>query len=448
MKKAISLVIAAVLGLSLLAGCGAGTSDDKAASPAPADTAKTDDTAKQDAKTAEKPVNLRFVFWDPPTKDGVEAINKSFMEANPNVTIESEIAPGDKYEQVIKTRILAGDAPDLFMYFASSAYKMAKDNYWGDLTGASWASSVMPAYIDSSSYEGKLYALTLDYATYGVWYNKKVFADAGITEMPKTYADFLSICEKLKAKGITPIGAGGKDSWSPAHLTGLLYSAFTTGQNPSWQTDLYDGKAKFTDKTGYRTMLEKFVQLTDLGYIPKGSLGVTVDQVAADIANGKTAMTIMGSWMPSQILGKNKDAQIGVFALPDEAGKITTIGLPDKALGYAASGKNTEVAKKVIEFWAKPEEMQKYVDVTGSLCAVKGVTSKNLPAIMSELQTVMEKAEVYSFPNAFFPASTTEENDKALQSILAGSKDVDKIVDTLQKSYDRDKANIIRPTLK
>jgi raffinose/stachyose/melibiose transport system substrate-binding protein len=266
--------------------------------------------------------------------------------------------------------------------------------------------------------------------------------------MPKTYADFLTICEKIKAKGISPLGFGGKDGWTPEHHTTLLYTAFNTGKNPNWQADLYDGKAKFTDATGYRTMVEKYTELLDKGYIQKGALGVTFDQVCADVANGKTAMVIMGSWAPGTILDKNKDAQLGVFLLPDDAGKFTSISLPDKALGYAASGKNIESAKKLIAYWAKPEVIQKYIDVTKSLCTVKGVSAKELPVVIKELGDLLSTAELFGFPNAPWPASVTTECDKGLAAMAAGERDIDKFLETLQTNYDKDKGTVIKPVNK
>ncbi len=447
MKKVFTLVLAIVLILSILAGCAGNKAQSTADTTAAQSVSQQAETTAASSEQA-KPVNLKFVYWDPNTKDAVEGINNDFVKENPNVTIEHEIAPGDKYEQVIKTRSLAGEAPDLFMYFASSVYKMAKDKYWGELTGESWVQDVIPAFVESSSYEGKLYALTIDYAGYGVWYNKQVFADAGITEMPKTYADFLSICEKIKAKGIAPLGFGGKDGWTPSHHTTLLYTAFNTGKNPSWQADLYDGKVKFTDATGYRTMVEKYAELLDKGYIQKGALGVTFDQVAADVANGKTAMVIMGSWAPGTMLGKKPDAQLGVFLLPDDTGKFTSISLPDKALGYSATGKNTDTAKKLISYWAKPEVIQKYVDVSKSLCAVKGVTAKDLPGVIKDLGAMMENAELFGFPNAPWPASVVAENDKGLAAMAAGERNIDKFLETLQTNYDKDKGTVIRPVNK
>ena len=46
-----------------------------------------------------------------------------------------------------------------------------------------------------------------------MFYNKSVFSKAGINTMPRTWDEFLSLCAKLKSRGITPIALGSKNRW-------------------------------------------------------------------------------------------------------------------------------------------------------------------------------------------------------------------------------------------
>ncbi|MDE8344008.1 MAG: extracellular solute-binding protein, partial [Acidocella sp.] len=63
-----------------------------------------------------------------------------------------------------------------------------------------------------------------------VFYNKKVFADAGITA-PKTWEDVLADGPKLKAKGIIPLAHGGQ-KWQDK----ILFDAVLAGEGGA---DLY-----------------------------------------------------------------------------------------------------------------------------------------------------------------------------------------------------------------
>lgn len=108
--------------------------------------------------------------------------------------------------------------PDLFMYFGSSVFKMAQNGYWGSLDeGSAWVGDLNPSFKQNMTYEGSLYAYPLDCSGEGVFYNKKVFEDNGL-KVPETYEDFLTVCDTLKSKGITPVALGARITGPPIML--------------------------------------------------------------------------------------------------------------------------------------------------------------------------------------------------------------------------------------
>ena len=67
-------------------------------------------------------------------------------------------------------------------------------------------------------YNGKQYGIPWDMGMIGFWYNKDLFAQAGITAPPTTWDDYLAAVKKLKDAGITPLAIAGKDKWPSMHL--------------------------------------------------------------------------------------------------------------------------------------------------------------------------------------------------------------------------------------
>ncbi|MGO7983687.1 extracellular solute-binding protein, partial [Rhizobium johnstonii] len=65
--------------------------------------------------------------------------------------------------------------------------------------------------------DGKTYGLPFSYGIEGFWYNKDLFAQAGITDTPKTLDELNDDVTKLKAAGIAPISVGDGDKWPAAH---------------------------------------------------------------------------------------------------------------------------------------------------------------------------------------------------------------------------------------
>src|SRR5262249_53076866 len=73
-----------------------------------------------------------------------------------------------------------------------------------------------------------------------VFYNKKLFTQAGV-QPPKTWADFLSVCAALKAKGITPLELGGNDPFAAGMPLTAAISADVLGKNPQWIQQRFAG---------------------------------------------------------------------------------------------------------------------------------------------------------------------------------------------------------------
>src|SRR4029078_2804480 len=87
---------------------------------------------------------------------------------------------------------------------------------------ADWKDSMNAAAMSIYQVGGKQYGIPYNFGLVGFWYNKDLFADAGISAPPATYAELLDDVGKLQAKGITPITVGAGDKWAPTLWWGDL----------------------------------------------------------------------------------------------------------------------------------------------------------------------------------------------------------------------------------
>jgi len=167
---------------------------------------------------------------------------------------------------------------------------------------------------------GKIYGLPA--GAQGIpmmYYNKTQFKDAGITSVPKTWAEFLAACEKLKAKGFTPLlAAGAGDAWASPIMLGGILNSDVMSKNPKFNQDVKSGKATFTGSA--LAAFKKFEVLTTKGYFNKDALSISYAQVKEKFESGGGAMYPMGTW---QAAGTGKDFEIGVFPIPADSGAPT-----------------------------------------------------------------------------------------------------------------------------
>src|SRR5687768_14091981 len=187
--------------------------------------ATTEEPAATEAPAGE-PVTI--TWWHITTKDpGLSDWQKmadDYMAANPNVTIEITVLENEAFKTKLATVMQSGEPPDLFHSWGGGVMNEYADaGLLRDITpeldadGGAWRSTFSPGPLGVYSYLGKNYGVATDMGMVGFWYNKALFAEAGIESPPETWTELLDDVKALKAAGITPIAIGEGDKW-PGHF--------------------------------------------------------------------------------------------------------------------------------------------------------------------------------------------------------------------------------------
>ena len=135
------------------------------------------------------------------------------------VTVDLQTIPADQYSDVLQSDLSNGQCPDIFWIqsnpFAIESQIVDPENYCIDFTGADWQ-NVMPETRQSSCiYNDKLYGLQIWHNSpeYVMVYNKTLFKELGIDQVPTTYDDLKADCKTIADAGITPWFMPGADGW-------------------------------------------------------------------------------------------------------------------------------------------------------------------------------------------------------------------------------------------
>jgi raffinose/stachyose/melibiose transport system substrate-binding protein len=351
MKKTLSIMIGLVMATTLLAGCGSSSSSSSASS---------DGTNKLSGKIVFSTHRTDHV------DDTLKKLATDFMAKNPGTTIEVEGIKDP--DTTIKTRMAADEMPDI-VQILTTVKKADYPKYYASIDDLGYSADNMSFYDQAKSTDGKHYGISygLTYAG-GVTYNKAVFKKAGIDKVPTTMDEFYADCAKIKALGVVPFATNFKDKW-PLETYKVGYGAYKTGDvgymnTLSKQDKLIDGVGEDGMKF-IRTMKEK-------SYVEPDLMSTNWDGFKKDMAQGKVAMAMLGSWVNPQIVenGANQ-ADIGFFMFPDFK---TTITGADTFYAVAAHSKNLPLAKA---FFKYINDEGRYAVATGMIPCNKNVT--NLP---------------------------------------------------------------------
>ena len=312
----------------------------------------------------------------------MEQAAKEYMEANPGVTIELPTLENEAFKAKLTTLLQTPDAPDIFTTWGGGVfYEQAKagvlrsvedvmsDAAKDQMTAAGVSALTAP--------DGHLYGTAMDIGEVVLWYNKDLFAQAGLDPASmETWEGFLAGVQKLKDAGITPIALGGKDKW-PAHFWWSKLVIRLAGEAgfkaaAAGEGDGFAGPAFV--KAG-----EYFLQLAALEPFQEGFLAATYGDASGYFGDGKAAVHMMGNWdyavqRDSSASKKGlSDEQLGIMPFPTiEGGKgdpTDTLG----ALGGVLFSKTaSDEAVKFMEFYNSKDVQSRFANAAYYIPISKG----------------------------------------------------------------------------
>jgi raffinose/stachyose/melibiose transport system substrate-binding protein len=226
----------------------------------------------------------------------VEQINAEFKAANPGVEIVTESYPDQPYQQKIKIYATAKQLPDVFKYwsFSSLLKPFVDGGFVMPLNKADFAKfGYVPGSLESNMWGGKLYGIPVSADLWVIYYNKKLFKDAGVTKIPTTIEDLVALAPKFKANDIIPMVTDGKDAW-PLSLTYDVFIQRVNGDFTRPQAALAR-KAKFTDPD-FVEGARQFQKFAQSGIFQEDLMVSDYGASRNLFGQGKAAMYLMGSW--------------------------------------------------------------------------------------------------------------------------------------------------------
>ena len=163
-------------------------------------------------------------------------------------------AQGTDGDNIVKTKLATGDMADVFQYNSGSllqAIDPAKNIV--PLTGEAFMANVQDSFKPSVTTGSEVYGVPFGQAMGGgVLYNKKVFADLGLS-VPKTWAEFMANNATIKAAGIDPVIQTYGDTWT-SQLFVLADFANVTSAQPDWAAKYTANQAKYVDEPAIKRL--------------------------------------------------------------------------------------------------------------------------------------------------------------------------------------------------
>lgn len=315
------------------------------------------------------PVTLNAYFetgFDLPFK-----LSDEFTKQYPNVKWDIK---QDQFANLINEtpRVLASsDAPDLIRLptMASFAKEGLLKNLDAYASGFGWDKWPVPQLTqnrvskDGTRGSGSLYAMGLNYSLTGVFYNKKLAAQAGITAPPQTLDEFDADLAKAKAAGLLPImewGSAKSGMGLAFPLQALMASVGPVGPINDW---IFDKSGATIDTPSNLQAAQHLQQWIKSGYFPPDINAIEYTDSNARFTKGEGVFTFNGDWENADY-DKNLSGNTGFFVMPpSQAGGNPAAMSAPLTYGIAAKAKHADCAAFFLN-WVGSNAKARQIDVT------------------------------------------------------------------------------------
>ncbi|MEU5438295.1 extracellular solute-binding protein [Streptomyces sp. NPDC020719] len=331
-----------------------------------------------------------WVLQDAALNPVQHTIANIYNAGKPAVKASVQAFPNDPYKQKLQTAIGSPNAPDVFINWGGGNLNTyVKAGNVVDLTAAldadpKFKNTFLPSVLDGGKLDGKYYGVPMEgVQPVALFYNKDVFAKAGISNPPATWKDMLADIDRLKAAGITPIALAGSQPWT--ELMWLEYLLDRVG-GPQVFAAIEAGKPGAWQDPAVLTALTMIRDLVDRGAFGSNYGSVGADSGGADalLAKGRAGMLLMGSWEYAGQLSSAPDfvkgGKLRWAAFPSvEGGKgdvQNVVGNPSNFFSVTTKSPHVRDAIDYIEKTVTaPDYLTGLIDV-GQVPAVAGLSSR------------------------------------------------------------------------
>lgn len=381
----------------------------------------------------------KLVVWDWKSGDDVaaayiDAAKADFAKKHPDVTVEFVAQPFDQYYTLLGAAIQAGKGPDVMLF-----------NGGGQLRDRVDALVPLDSYVaadrdrlegwDAFSEDGKVYASPVTLQGHPIYYNKKLYKEAGLDGPPATWSDFVSGCNTITAKTAAKCFAlGNKEGIGIQFFLSGLGSGVLTDQE---YADWIAGKRDWTSPNVKR-IFQLWTEVNSAGLNNEGANSTAMfNDAFALFSSGKAAhviglMSDVGHWKD---FGEFLDpGDIGVMRAPVITAGVTPSLPYDGGIGYAVAKRTADpdLAADLVRSLTSRDALAAFYADAGAIAADTAIdVSKAGPAVAEIVD------EIESGKPALHVALSTKTLDlmgRLSQQLLSGSVTVDEALRQLAAS--------------
>jgi multiple sugar transport system substrate-binding protein len=385
------------------------------------------------AAAAKETVTINALMISAEYRATFSQLVRRFNQTNESIELSYKLFLNEDYHAKREACLEDQNCPvDIFLGFAGYGFEQRASRGQIEPIEGLWKQEKFDDFYSktkkSVTINDKQYGIPISYYPWGFFYKKSLFRKFDLTP-PKSWQEFLHICEILKEANIAPMVMATKTPFPAASWFSYLNLRL---HGLKFHTQLTAGNIPFTDGR-VRTTLEHMRGLIEKGYFLKGHEKLSFLNALPFLYRNRGGMYLIGSMVLAKI-PKNQKPDIGFFRFPQMDASIPLYEeAPLNILFIPSQSKHKSAAKKVLSFFAQP-------DISDQLNQASGYLSPNALSqeiddelLLAASRHLKSSAGFSYFFNRNSPPETGRAGTQLLGRFFSDPGDIDHYIQEFEK---------------
>lgn len=334
MKKAAASAMAAMIALSMLAGCGDNNTSENSSS-------KSSESTGSSASAEDVTI---WYYWE--TEGHQKALDKVIQDYNASqdaYEVTAKYVPFADFKKQLSIGASADELPDIAILDSPDHASYASMGIFEDLTGKFNVDNYYEGTVNSCTVDGKLYGVPFGANCLALYYNEDMLTEKGC-KVPATWDELKETAQALTTDSVS--GLAFSSVQNEEGTFNFVPWLWTTGAS-SYEMNSEGGIKSLT-----------YVKdLVDSGAMSKECTNWTQGDVMNQFISGNVAMMVNGPWQIPTMQKEAPDLNWKVTLIPRDSEYASCLGGENYAV---IKGGNTEGALDFLNY-ATSEEQVKYL---------------------------------------------------------------------------------------
>lgn len=411
-RKVMSMMMAAMLSVSLLAGCGGGSGAESNSGSDASDSGKAD-------AAAGKEVTIWY-YWE--TEGHQKALDKvinDYNDSQDEIEVSAKYVPFADFKKQLSVGASADELPDIAILDSPDHASYATMGIFADLTDKFEVSSYYEGAVDSCTIDGTLYGVPFGVNCLGLYYNEEMLK-AAQCEVPETWDELKDTAKKLTKDNVTGLAfCSLQNEEGTFNFSPWLWSTGAT----SYEMDSEGGVKALT--------LAK--DLIESGVMSKECINWTQGDVMNQFISGNVAMMVNGPWQIPTMKSEAPDLKWNVALIPKDSEYASVLGGENYAV---IAGGNEEGALDFLKYATEKEQVEYLMDSFGYISADKTIAEGQFTddAVMQTFTEELNYAKARG-PLAEWP-EVSDAISLAFNQVMTGEAEPEAAAKTAQQTID------------